>query len=267
MPEGNEIHRYANYQANLFAGRSIVVDAPNGRFAEDASLLTGRKLRSVEAYGKHLLYDFGRRRHLHIHLGLYGKFRDGEMPYPDPKGALRMRFSTRRHWLELRGPTACEVIDESSRSHLMARIGPDPLREDADLSISTRRVITSRAPIGGLLMDQSIISGIGNIFRAELLFRARLNPLREGKSIAPKVINKLWADARRLMRAGMIDRRIVTTRAADRPHPAGTAKRGETHYVYHRALHPCFVCGTEILVSDFLGRRLYWCPTCQPTKQ
>ena len=263
MPEGNEIHLYASHQAELFAGRPVTVDAPNGRFAEDAKLLSGRRLRSVEAFGKHLLYDFGRGRQLHVHLGLYGKFHDGEMPYPEAKGALRMRFSTRLNWLELRGPTVCEVIDESGRKKLIERIGPDPLRADADLSVATRKVIASRAPIGALLMDQSVVSGIGNIFRAELLFRARLNPLLDGRSINSRTLGKLWKDARLLMRAGMVDRRIVTTRSVDRPHPKDKARRGETHYVYRRAGQPCFVCGTKILVKEFVGRRLYWCPTCQ----
>jgi endonuclease-8 len=124
--------------------------------------------------------------------------------------------------------------------------------------------MSSRAPIGALLMDQSVISGIGNIYRAELLFRARLNPFRPGNTIAKRALVKLWKDARDLMRAGMIDRRIVTTRPADRPHPNGKARGGETHYVYRRHRLPCFICGTEISRQEFVGRKLYWCPECQP---
>ncbi|MDQ6678506.1 MAG: Fpg/Nei family DNA glycosylase, partial [Acidobacteriota bacterium] len=125
MPEGNEVHRYAVQQEALFASRALTVEAPNGRFADGAALLNRRKLRSVEAYGKHLFYDFGPNRQLHVHLGLYGKFRSGDMPYPEPKGALRLRISTPRHWLELRGPTACDVLSQDQRSTLLARIGPD----------------------------------------------------------------------------------------------------------------------------------------------
>jgi DNA-formamidopyrimidine glycosylase len=264
MPEGNELHRHAVQHGELFEGRTITVEGPNGRFQDGAALLNRKKLRSVDAYGKHLFYNFGSNRHLHIHLGLYGKFRTGEIPFPEPRGALRLRFSSRQHWLELRGPTACEVLTEAKRDQLMARIGPDPLREDAAPADAVNRIRKSRAPIGALLMDQAVISGIGNIYRAELLFRARLSPFRPGNSIPKNALTKLWKDARELMTAGMVDRRIVTTRPTDRPHPEGTARRGETHYVYRRHRLPCFVCGTEISRQEFVGRKLYWCPECQP---
>jgi endonuclease VIII len=264
MPEGNELHRHATQHEELFGSCIITVEAPNGRFEEGAALLNRRKLRAVEAYGKHLFYDFGAGRHLHIHLGLYGKFRTGELPFPEPRGALRLRFSSRHHWLELRGPTACEVLTGAERGKLIARIGPDPLREDADHAAAIDRILASRAPIGGLLMDQSVISGIGNIYRAELLFRARLNPFRPGNSLSKRELLKLWKDARELLRAGMIDRRIVTTVPAHRPHPKGKARRGETHYVYRRHRLACFICGAEIRREEFIGRKLYWCPECQP---
>ena len=186
------------------------------------------------------------------------------MPFPDPKGALRLRISTPEHWLELRGPTACDVVNEKHRDQLLARIGPDPLRDDADPDIAIHRIHKSRAPIGALLMDQSVLSGIGNIYRAELLFRARLHPLRPGHSAPVKALRSLWEDAVELMHSGMVDRRIVTTRPADRPHPTGKARAGETHYVYRRKGLPCFLCHTEIQLKEFVGRKLYWCPGCQP---
>lgn len=266
MPEGNELHRHALQQTELFAGRKVQVDGPNGRFEEGAALLTGRKLRSVDAYGKHLFYDFGSERHLHIHLGLYGKFRIGEMPYPEVRGALRLRIHTAQHWLELRGPTACEVFAKGEREALIARIGPDPLREDAEPALVVERILKSRTPIGALLMDQAVISGIGNIYRAELLYRAKLNPFRPGTTIEKRTLMRLWKDARELMRTGMVDRRIVTTRPTDRPHPNGKARRGETHYVYRRYELPCFVCGTKVSRQIFVGRKLYWCPQCQPER-
>ena len=241
----------------------VNVDAPNGRFADGAKLLNRRRLKSVEAFGKHLFYDFGKNRQLHVHLGLYGKFRDGEMPYPEPKGALRLRISTPRHWLELRGPTACDVLTQEQRDELLARIGPDPLRDDADVKVVISRIRKSRAPIGALLMDQAVIGGLGNIYRAELLFRAGLNPFCPGNLVTPKQVTALWKDAETLMRAGMMDRRIVTTKPSDRPHKTGRARRFETHYVYRRKDLPCFLCNTKISMQEFVGRKLYWCPTCQ----
>lgn len=263
MPEGNEIHRYAEMQGGFFAGAMVRVDAPNGRFEDGAKLLNGRKLRSVEGYGKHLIYDFGKDRQLHVHLGLYGKFRDGEMPYPEPRGALRMRISNASHWLELRGPTACDVLTNEARDKLLGRIGPDPLREDADVKRVIQRITRSRTPIAALLMDQSVVGGVGNIYRAELLYRSRINPFAPGLRVSAKQISFLWKEAKVLMRDGMVDRRIVTTRPPDRPHPKGKARRFETHYVYKRKGQPCFVCQTEVQMKEFVGRKLYWCPECQ----
>jgi len=250
-------------QSEWFSGRVVSVDAPNGRFAEGAARLNRRKLRSVQAFGKHLFYDFGPGRQLHVHLGLYGKFRSGDIPYPEPKGALRLRISTKQHWLELRGPTACDVLTEDERAQLLARIGPDPLNPDADPEVVIARIRKSRAPLGGLLMDQSVISGIGNIYRAELLYRAKIHPLTLGNAVPPRALRKMWDDAKGLMAAGMVDRRIVTTRPADRPHPKGRARQFETHYVYRRKGLPCFICGTEVKMKEFVGRKLYWCPECQ----
>ena len=93
MPEGNEVHRYARLHTTTFAGKTICVESPNGRFP-GAALLTGHKLKSVMAHGKHLAYDFGRDRKLHIHLGRFGDFTEGKMPFPEVKGVLRMRWST-----------------------------------------------------------------------------------------------------------------------------------------------------------------------------
>jgi endonuclease-8 len=116
-------------------------------------------------------------------------------------------------------------------------------------------------------MDQAIFAGIGNIYRAELLYRAGQDPFAPGKEVPEKILNALWRDAVKLMTDGMVDRRIVTVRAKDRPHPKGKAQPSEVHYVYRRHGQPCFVDGTTIQRQDLAGRTLYWCPTCQPPKR
>jgi len=112
-------------------------------------------------------------------------------------------------------------------------------------------------------MDQSVLGGIGNIFRAELLYRARINPMRPGKEIAAKEIKGIWNEAKTLMRAAMDDRRIVTTLPKHRPHKRGTVQDSEVHYVYRRKGKPCFVCGTTVESKAMAGRTAYWCPGCQ----
>jgi endonuclease-8 len=263
MPEGNEVHRFAEVQSRAFTGKKIKVDAPNGRFQDGAAMLDGRKLRAILVTGKHLGYDFGRDLKLHVHLGMYGDFTQGKMPYPAMRGALRLRFSTRNDWLELRGPTDCSVFSDAQWQALLARLGPDPLNANADPTAAFKKIAAAKAPIGALLMDQSVIAGIGNIYRGELLFRARLNPLTPGREVPTRVLRAIWKDAVTLMPHGMVDRRIVTTRPKDRPHKRGEVLEGEQHYVYRRHGKPCFVCGTDIKRTPMAGRTLYWCPVCQ----
>jgi endonuclease-8 len=263
MPEGNEIYRYAQRHSEMFVGKIICVEAPNGRFT-DAALLTGRKLKAVLAHGKHLGYDFGRDRKLHVHLGRFGDFIEGKMPFPEVRGILRMRWSTRTDWLELRGPTDCSVYTDRQWQELEARLGADPLAANSDPLPAFARVRKANLSIGALLMDQTVFAGIGNIYRAELLYRAKQNPFTAGKDTSEQTLKALWKDALKLMRDGMVDRRIVTTRPKDRPHPNGTARRDETHYVYRRHGKPCLVCKTTICRVQMAGRTLYWCPTCQP---
>jgi endonuclease-8 len=238
MPEGNEVHRFRDRQAAIFIGRAVRADSPSGQF-QDAALLDGRKLRGIVAHGKHLGYDFGRDLILHVHLGRFGDFTEGKMPLAEPKGALRLRISTKTDWLELRGPSDCSIYDQGKWDKLMARLGPDPLEKGSDPKPAFAVIANSKAPIGLLLMDQSVISGVGNIYRAELLYRARLSPFRIGSQVDLKVLRAIWKDAMKLMADGMIDRRIVTTRAKDRPHPRSPAERGEVHYVYRRHGKPC----------------------------
>jgi endonuclease-8 len=273
MPEGNEVHRFRDRQAATFAGRTLHADSPSGQFP-DAALLDGRKLRGIIAHGKHLGYDFGRDLILHVHLGRFGDFTEGRGSLAEPKGALRLRIWTKSRkqiaqsrkqtdWLELRGPSDCSIYDQKKWERLMARLGPDPLEKGADPKPAFATIAERKTPIGMLLMDQSVFSGIGNIYRAELLYRARLSPFRPGMDVEPKKIRAIWKDAMALMADGMVDRRIVTTRAKDRPHPRGPAERGEVHYVYRRKGKPCLVCGTAIQSRDMAGRTLYWCPVCQ----
>lgn len=262
MPEGNEIHRFAERHAAALAGRRLSVDSPNGAFP-DAEILDGRTLKSVEAYGKHLGYVFGPDLIVHIHLGMYGDFWEGQMPLPPEKGALRLRMWTKENWVELRGATDCSIFDHKKWQALLARLGADPLRDDADPKPAYTVIEKRNTPIGMLLMDQTIFSGIGNIFRAELLYRAKIHPMRPGKVAGAAALRGIWADAKKLMPAAMIDRRIVTTRAKDRSHPRGTAQDDEVHYVYRRHGKPCFVCGATIKKQEMGGRTVYWCPECQ----
>jgi endonuclease-8 len=269
MPEGNETHRWAELHTKMFGGKKVNVDSPQGRFT-DAGVVDGRVLEGVLAVGKHLGYDFGivrkQRCIVHVHMGLYGDFTEGEGKLPEPRGALRMRLWTRTDWLELRGPTDCRVFNEAQWQALLNRLGPDPLNARGKAGDGPDRMIERiarrKTAIGALLMDQSIVSGLGNIYRAELLFRASVSPFRAGAAVPAETLKAIWRDAVKLMPDAMVDRRIVTTKPADRPHRKELLNE-EAHYVYRRKGLPCFLCGTAIETKVMAGRNLFWCPHCQ----
>jgi DNA-formamidopyrimidine glycosylase len=262
MPEGHTVHRQAREHAEHFQGRHVSVTSPQGRFAEGAALLDGRRLEATEAYGKHLFLRFAGQRVLHVHLGLYGKWTFGPTPAPEPQGALRVRLVADGAYADLRGATACEVWTPDDQTRLLQRLGPDPLRKDADERRAWARIARSRAPIGVLLMDQSVLAGVGNVYRAEVLFRARIDPHRPGCDVAREQWLAMWRDVVVLMRAGLRAGRIVTTRPADRDHQ-GRVRREDEHYVYRRTSERCRVCGAPVAVEVIAGRNLFWCPACQ----
>ena len=263
MPEGHTIHRLAKDHTPLLVGRPVSMASPQGRFATGAELLTGRRVQKVEPYGKHLFYRFEGDLLLHVHLGLYGKFAQGVGGPPEPRGALRLRMTTDEVWLDLRGPTACEVMTPPDRDTVLARLGPDPLRRDADPELAWARLSKSRRAVGELLMDQKVLAGIGNVYRAEVLYRAGLSPFRPGRDVPREVWEPMWADLAALLRAGVRQRRIVTTGREDRDRRTGTPTRLDAHYVYRRQGLPCRRCGTEVRTQVMVQRNLFWCPTCQ----
>jgi endonuclease VIII len=260
VPEGHTIHRLAREHNRLLAGHPVHASSPQGRFTEGAAVIDGRVLDRTDAYGKHLFHRYGDV-FLHVHLGLYGKFTVGAQPAPAPRGALRLRLLADGHWVDLRGPTACELMTPPEVAAVRARLGPDPLRRDCDPEAAWTRLSRSRVAIGALLMDQSVLAGIGNVYRAEILFRHGLEPHRPGRDLPRETWDALWPDLVTLMRAGVRAGRIVTTRPEDRP--GGRLTRDKAHYVYRRTGLPCRICGTEIRTEVMVDRNLFWCPTCQ----
>ncbi|TDE11415.1 Fpg/Nei family DNA glycosylase, partial [Actinomadura sp. 6K520] len=176
MPEGHTVHRLAAEHQRMFGGRCVSASSPQGRFAEGAARLDGRVLVEADAHGKHLLVRFDDERTLHVHLGIYGRYVFGAVPVPEPVGAVRLRLVGAGGFADLRGPNACELLDPGDVKVLRDRLGPDPLRADGDPEVAWRRVGRSRTPVAVLLMDQSVVAGPGNIYRAEVLFRRGIDP-------------------------------------------------------------------------------------------
>jgi endonuclease-8 len=264
MPEGPQVHLVALRHTKAFAGRPLHADSPDGRSDDVAALVDGHTLVRVDAVGKHLFYVFDDDVQVHIHLGRFGWFEEGPMPLPEVKGMLRLRMWNDERYAELRGAIAIEHYDSDQRAAVEKRIGPDPLNHhDPDAAFA--KIAKSKTPIGVQLMDQSVVAGVGNIFRAEVLFRQGVSPHRMGTSIDRPTFDRIWDDLIVLMERSVRDKgRIVTTEPRDRKSKKAVTPRPDRTYVYHREGMPCRHCGTTILRGPMGSRTVYWCPTCQP---
>lgn len=310
MPEGHSVRRLARQFGDVFGGRRLDVSSPQGRFSAGAALLDGHRLLAAEAHGKHLFLHFDNALVLHVHLGLYGAwsfggdstfagsssigaprrvgeqetFADGndDGAYagpPAPVGAVRVRLAASNGWADLRGATTCEAITLAEADLVRARLGPDPLvNRRGDSGRFAANLHTRKAPVAALLMDQKIIAGVGNVYRAEVLFRRRLDPWLPGSNLADSEARKLWRDVVSVMNDGVADGRIITTTprywtgngTAAKPAAEAAALKSGTfpardnaHFVYKRDGLPCRVCRTTVLAAELVGRKLYWCPSCQ----
>jgi endonuclease VIII len=258
MPEGHTIHRAAQDQRPLLAGSRLALSSPQGRFAEGASRLDGRICTGVEAYGKHLVYLFEGDEALHIHLGLYGRFRVSGSPAGEPRGAVRVRLASPTHVVDINGPNTCEVLDGARLTALTDRIGPDVLRTDADPERAFARIARSRTGIGTLIMDQSVMAGVGNIYRSEILWRQRLHPDVPGVLIDRGAFRRIWDDAAHLLAIGVKMNAIITNEAAE----AAESPYGERVNIFEKSR--CPACAGAIRKFEIAGRRAFACEACQP---
>jgi endonuclease-8 len=202
----------------------------------------------------------------------------GDTPWvPEPVGQVRLRLvaggddggdDRPAAYADLRGATACELLTGAQRDAVVARQGPDPLRADADPDRAWERIRGSRAPIGGLLMDQTVLAGVGNVYRAELLFRHRIDPQRPGRTLRVGQWRAMWDDLVVLMAEGVRTGRIDTVRPEHTPEAMGRPPRRDDHggevYVYRRHGQPCLACGASVRTTELQQRNLFWCPRCQP---
>lgn len=221
MPEGHTIHRLAADHHERFAGRPARVSSPQGKFSDSAALLDGRTLTGVDAHGKHLFLGFEGAVWIHIHLGLFGKLGFGTAPAPPPTDTVRLRLLNDAHHADLRGPTTCALITDPEKRAIHDRLGPDPLRADEDGERAWQRISRSRVTVAALLMDQKVVAGVGNVYRAEVLFRHGIDPYRQGKDLDRAEWDEVWADLGALMREGVRNNRIDTVRPEHLPEAMG----------------------------------------------
>jgi formamidopyrimidine-DNA glycosylase len=262
MPEGHSIFRYASRHRELLVGRAVTATSPQGRFRGGAARINGRKLVDVRTHGKHLFYRWDRAETLHVHLGLYGKFRTFETDPPLPTPNTRLTLSAGRISVYLAGPTVCELIEPSREEAIRARLGPDPLQIGTtgnSVAEFARNLARRRIPIGAAVLDQSVIAGIGNIYRAEALFLTGINPATPANEVAAAKVEELWEKSVELLERGVAEGKIVTLARI----PLGRTSETDRLYVYKRDRFPCRVCRGPISTAEMAGRGIWWCNYCQ----
>ena len=294
MPEGHSVHRLARQFQDVFGGSALRVSSPQGRFAAGAALLDGQHLLGATAHGKQLFLRFANGLYLHVHLGLYGAWdfggdetfrgsssigaprRIGERESgsvgdsgsysgpPEPVGAVRVRLVSAHGWADLRGASTCAAITGEEARAARAKLGPDPLHlAPGDREEFIARLLRRKTAVGLLLMDQSVLAGVGNIYRAEVLFRQGIDPWTPGNTLSVESAGLLWDDTVAAMSDGVRDGRIITTPAALWSGGDAGPLDGEAHYVYQRAGQECRRCGAAVALTEIGARKLYWCPGCQ----
>lgn len=246
MPEGHVLHRHARDQREALAGQVLSVTSPQGKF--DAHPFDGHRLADVQAHGKHLLYAFDGAPDLHVHLGMKGLFlRTEDLTLP-PRGGTRLRLVGERTAISLIAPSRCEALDGAARDALLASLGPDPLRVGAaGREEAARRLGSARGVVGAALLDQSVWAGIGNAWRAELLFLAGIDP---GRRVDVGEAGRLWDLAVEHLALGVAAGQVVSD--PDAP---------DERWVYER--ETCRRCGAPVRSRPVAGRTAWVCPAEQ----
>jgi endonuclease-8 len=263
MPEGDTIWRLARWLQNDITGKICRQLTLPGY--EQALELAGEPVRRVDSLGKHLLVGIGQSAVLHVHLGLFGRYRQ-RRPSADC-GPLDASLRLDDALLVFGSPKIAQLLDarQLAKHPLLTSLGPDLLAPTLDLHriIERRARVDSDLPIGELLLDQRVACGFGNVYRCELLFIARLSPTRPHGMLSVENLAELWRLGRELMQRNLQSpkrqKRVTVPSQLMARHP-----ERPRYWVYRRSERPCLRCKTAIVcTSDSRARPLFYCPTCQ----
>ena len=219
-------------------------------------------LARVEAHGKHLFYVFERDLTVHVHLGLFGRLTMHDNPAPVPSQSTRMRLAAKAVTIDLVGPTACEFVTPEQKAKLLGRIGPDPLQQPKAPKDFLDHLALAATPIGAVLLDQAVISGVGNVYRAEVLHLLKIHPLTPANTLPRKTVSAMWSLLAKLLQRGVSEKRIVTTQGTKISNSPSSVSRAEAVHVYGR--NTCLTCGAPVKRLKLNARTAYLCAVCQP---
>ena len=272
MAEGHAVVRQA-LRLRALVGEPLVAVRMPKRWGERPQTLVGHRLLTPVPRGKHLLLPLSNGETLHTHGAQYGSWQVGDAPldYSKEERHIRLRLLTEAHEAVFyHGPTVELLTREDLAAHeRLSALGPDLMAATPDLTPgdtfdraeATRRVrARAGVPVGSAVQDQRAVAGIGNIYAAEGLFLAGVNPLRDAARVAPDELDRLWDALPPLMWDG------TTRYGRTQTTPPELRARGETRWVYQRKGKPCLVCGTPVELHRLppYDRAMYLCPVCQP---
>lgn len=290
MVEGHSVHRVASLHRQRLLGKKFTALSPNGRFTEGASAINGKTFARIEAHGKNLFCFFGNSVNqkkiteialttgankekvtkqdsddddlvvVHVHFGMAGAwavYMNGETA-PEPTSTNRLRLENDGIVADLSAMTVQHGGIELYR-HKLAKLGEDPLRKDACPDALWTRVQNSKKSIGALIMDQSFFTGPGNIYRAEILFKAGVHPNSPGFSLEREDFDRIWEHTVALLQRGYETGSILTV---DPEEAMALGKPRLRRYIYNTA--KCPRCGVSIKSWAINSRTCYACPRCQP---
>lgn len=259
MPEGDTIHRAAT-RLRAVIENQLVERAESRWLGEAAKSLLGRTITSVEARGKHLLMKLDDGRVIHSHMGMTGSwhiYRPGET-WQKPVQRAAISMESKDVVVVCFTPKLLEILSASSlrRHDYLNRLGPDLLAEKVpDQTALERFRQSNNLPIGQAVMNQTIVSGIGNVYKSEVLFHLQIHPLTLVGELSDEQLLAVVSQATKMMSHNLDGRPRTTRFALD----------GGRFYVYGRSGKPCYACGTpiEVIRQGDLGRTTYFCPRCQ----
>lgn len=255
MVEGHSVHRVAAQHRKRLVGKKFVATSPNGRFAEGARAISGKTFDRIEAVGKNLFAFFGQTV-VHVHFGMAGQWSIFDGDEPETTATTRLRLQCGNLTSHLSAMTVAygplSFYEDKRRT-----LGEDPLRADADPDALWVRVAASKKSIGALIMDQSFFAGPGNIYRAEILFKAGIYPDVPGRDLSRAQFDAIWSQTVDLLYRGFQCGSIITV---DQPE----ATNGLRRYVYGNST--CPRCATRVNTWDMQGRTVWACPKCQLKK-
>lgn len=239
--------------------------SPNGKFKEGAKAIHNRPLSRIEAIGKNLFYFWGEKRSsstvVHIHFGMSGQFKTAGLAALEAGPNTRLQLVNEEE--DICAHLSAMTVQHGAVDFYEAKkqsLGQDPLREDADKELVWEAFKKSRKSVGLLLMDQSVIAGLGNIYRAEVLFKAGVHPEQPGNTIDYESFNNIWEISKDLLYRGFQTGSILTVDAKENLPPPWTRR-----YVYNHS--SCGRCGSSVRTWNMSGRTCYACPTCQQLRK